>query len=80
MVLDYGFEGNVDNGLQAFEFLGASGLFGWRKYGDLRMFGRREGMFCWKAEFFDICRFLQLVRDHTTEHFYFTQRHKSHKA
>jgi len=58
MVLDYGFEGNVDNGLQAIEFLGASRLFGWRKYGDLRMFGLREGMFCWKAEFFDICRFI----------------------
>lgn len=28
MVLDYGFEGNVDNGLQAIEFLGASRLFG----------------------------------------------------
>ena len=27
MVLDYGFEGKVDNGLQAIEFLGASGLF-----------------------------------------------------
>ena len=27
MVLDYGFEGNVDSGLQAIEFLGASGLF-----------------------------------------------------
>lgn len=46
MVLDYGFEGDEDEGLQAIAFLGKNCLVGWRKYGVLGKYGLGNNRFC----------------------------------